>query len=333
MPEAVLIGDRPLVSIIIPARNEQANILRLEREVREALEGQPYDFEFLVIDNASTDRTGELVKALCASDPRWKYIRLSRNFTAEMSMTAGYRLAQGQAMVLLYSDLQDPPEVIGRFLEKWQEGYDVVYGVRTVRPGEPWWKNLAVYWTYRFISWASDTAIPTDAGDFRLITRPVRDALDQCGEYNRYLRGLIAWLGFRQIGVPYQRRPRAGGRSQTPFWHLVWFAISAVTSFSLKPLRLFLVLGMGVLVLSATAALVFIGLYLAGSRPPGITTVIVLLCAAIGLNSLGIGVLGEYLGRTYAEVKRRPLYIIQETMNLSPAAMEHAVVGAPAQAS
>ena len=310
------VSDQPLVSMVIPARNEEANIPRLEQELLAVVDGLPYAFEFLVIDNASEDRTGELVKALCARDARWKYIRFSRNFTGEMSITAGYRFARGEAIIVLYSDLQDPPELIPRFLEKWREGYDVVYGVRTVRPGEPWWKNLAAYWVYRVVTWASDVSIPKDAGDYRLVTRQVRDALLQCGEYNRYLRGLIAWLGFRQVGVPYERRPRAAGKTQSPFWHLVFFTFNAVTSFSMKPLRAFTFLGMLILGASFMAACTFIGLYMAGSRPPGMTTVIVLLCITIGLNSLGIGVLGEYLGRTYTEVKRRPLYLVQEAINL-----------------
>jgi dolichol-phosphate mannosyltransferase len=304
-----------LISIVIPARNEEGNIPRLERELCAVVDRLPYDFEFLVVDNDSTDRTRELVKAICVRDVRWRYIRLSRNFTVEMSMTAGYRMARGEAIIILYSDLQDPPEVIPRFLEKWREGYDVVYGVRQVRPGDPAWRNAAVHWAYRLVAWCSDVPIPTDAGDFRLITRQVRDALEQCGEYNRYLRGLIAWLGFRQVGIPYERRPRLAGRSQAPLWHLIVFLLNAVTSFSLRPLRIFTALGLGVLALSAVAAIAYVVLALSGTPPPGVTTIIVLLCVGIGLNSLGIGILGEYLGRTYAEVKRRPLYVIKETVN------------------
>lgn len=320
------VSDRPLVSIVIPARNEEANIPRLETELLAAVEGLPYAFEFLVIDNASEDRTGELVKALCARDARWKYIQFSRNFTGEMSITAGYRFACGEAIIVLYSDLQDPPAVIPKFLEKWQEGYDVVYGVRTVRPGEPWWKNIAAYWAYRVVAWASDVPIPKDAGDYRLITRQVRDALLQCGEYNRYLRGLIAWLGFCQVSVPYERRPRTAGRSQSPFWHLVFFTFNAITSFSLKPLRTFTFIGLILLLLSALALPLYIVLALSGSPPPGIATIIILLCVTIGLNSLGIGILGEYLGRTYIEVKQRPLYLIKETVNLSHLASQEAHV-------
>jgi polyisoprenyl-phosphate glycosyltransferase len=310
--------DRPLVSIVIPAFNEEGNIARLETELLAAVRGLPYSFEFIVVDNSSSDETGPLVKALCARDARWKYLRLSRNFTVEMSITAGYHYAAGESIVVLYSDLQDPPSVIPRLLEKWREGYDVVYGVRTVRPGDPAWRNRAVHLAYRLIGWFSDVPIPNDAGDFRLITRRVRDALERCPEQNRYMRGLIAWLGFRQVGVPYERQSRTAGGSKAPFSHLLFFAFNAITSFSLRPLRLFTLMGTIILTLSMVAAVVYIILWLVGSPPPGVTTIIVLLLVAIGLNSIGIGILGEYVGRTYAESKRRPLYVVEESVNLGP---------------
>ena len=305
---------RALVSIIVPARNEEGNIVRLEGELRAVIDTLPYRFEIIVIDNASTDRTGDLAKAICVRDPRWKYIRFSRDFTVEMSITAGYHFAGGDAMIVLYSDLQDPPDVIPRFLETWQQGYDVVFGVRTA-PDDPAWRKIAVRWAYGLIAWAADVSIPAYASDFRLITREVRDALERCGEYNRYLRGLIAWLGFRQIGIPYERRARISGKSKAPFWAMVFFTFSAVTSFSLKPLRLFTLLGFALLVLGFGASLVYATLAFTGQPPPGIPTIITLLLIAIGVNSLGIGILGEYLGRTYAETKRRPLYLVQERVN------------------
>ncbi len=308
-----LAETRELISIIIPARNEEANINQLEKEVLAAIEHLPFDFEFIVIDNASTDQTGEKIKSICDHDPRWRYIRFSRNFTVEMSLTAGYHEARGDAMIVLYSDLQDPPEIIPRFIEKWRQGYDVVYGTRTIRSGEPAWRNALVWIAYRLIRWFSEVPIPTDAGDFRLVTRQVRDALEECGEYNRYLRGLIAWLGFRQIGIPYERRPRAYGISKAPFYEILMFALNAITSFSLRPLRWFTITGFCTLMLSVLAAFVYTALWLTGSPPPGITTLIILGFLSIGLNSLGIGVLGEYVGRIYAETKSRPKYVVQET--------------------
>jgi dolichol-phosphate mannosyltransferase len=304
---------RELISLIIPARNEEENIDHLEQELLAITESLPFDFEFIVIDNASTDQTGSKIKSICDRDPRWKYIRLSRDFTVEMSLTAGYHEARGDAIIVLYSDLQDPPEMIPRFIEKWGEGYDVVYGVRTVRPGDPVWRNFMVQIAYRLIRWFSEVPIPVDTGDFRLVTRQVRDALEECGEYNRYMRGLIAWLGFRQIGIPYERRPRLHGVSKAPFYDTLLFTINAITSFSLKPLRLFTFMGFGILLVSLLAAFVYAGLWLIGSPPRGITTLIVLGFLGIGLNSLGVGILGEYIGRIYAETKSRPKYIYQET--------------------
>jgi polyisoprenyl-phosphate glycosyltransferase len=311
-------ADRRLVSIVVPALDEEGNVARLEEELLAALDRLPYDFEFIVVDNNSRDSTGDLVKKLCARDPRWRYVRFSRNFSVEASITAGYRAARGDAIVVLYSDLQDPPDVIPALLEKWEEGWDVVYGVRSVRPGEPKWRNLAVRLAYRTISRLSDVPLPVDAGDFRLITREVRDAIDQCGERNRYMRGLIAWLGFRQVGVPYERRSRTEGRSKAPLRDLVVFVATAVTSFSLKPLRLFTLFGFAMLGLSLLAIPLYLVLSLTGNPPAGLTTVIVLLLVVIGINSLGIGVLGEYLGRTHAEVKSRPLFIVAEAVNLDP---------------
>ena len=310
-----------LISIVIPALNEERNIAVLEDELKAALDALPYDFEFIVVDNGSTDRTSEEVLEVCHRDPRWKYVRFSRNFGLDASITAGYRLASGDAIVVLYSDLQDPPSVIPAFIQKWREGFDVVYGVRTVRHGDPPWRNALIRLAYRIISAMADVAIPRNAGDFRLISRPVRDALESCGEYNRYLRGLIAWLGFRQIGVEYARRSRAAGESKFPIGSLIVFALNAFTSFSVKPLRVFMWLGFALLALSFLAVPVYIFLYLLGGTPQGVTTLIVLSLLGIGINSLGIGILGEYLGRTYAETKHRPLYVITDSANLTSAGL------------
>lgn len=307
--------QRKLVTIVIPALNEEGNINDLEQKLLKVIDLLQYDFEFIVIDNGSSDRTGDFVKAICYRDPRWKYVRFSRNFTVEMSIMAGYNLASGDAIIVLYSDLQDPPDVIVRFIEKWQEGYDVVYGIRTIRQGDPAWRNLAAKIAYRMIAWFSDVPIPTDAGDYRLITRQVCNAIIQCGEYNLYMRGMIAWLGFRQVGIPYERHPRLTGVSKAPLWDLIFFVFNAVTSFSLKPLRLFTFLGFGLISISIMAAIVYSVLSLIGSPPPGITTLIVLSFLGIGLNSLGIGVLGEYVGRIYSETKHRPRFIVQEIVN------------------
>ena len=306
-----------LITIVIPALNEKDNIGPLERELLASVDSLDYDFEFIVIDNGSTDGTDAAVKELCERDHRWRYVGFSRNFGVEASITAGYRLAAGDAIVVLYSDLQDPPQAIPSMIAKWREGYDVVYGVRTVRPGDPQWRNALIGLTYRCIAALADVDIPKNAGDFRLISRRVRDALEECGEYNRYMRGLIAWLGFKQTGIEYQRRPRQAGESKFPLGSLIAFALNAFTSFSIKPLRLFTMLGFALVGIAALAVPVYVILYFTGGAPQGVTTLIVLALLGIGVNSLGIGVLGEYLGRTYAETKRRPLYVIADSVNLS----------------
>ena len=309
-----------LISVIIPARNERDNIGRLEAELHESLGSLPYDFEFIVVDNGSTDGTDIAVKEICAREPSWKYIRFSRDFGVDASITAGYKLAAGEAMVVVYSDLQEPPQVIPAMLAKWRDGFDVVYGIRTVRPGDAKWRRASDI-SYRLISSMADVRIPRNAGDFRLISRRVRDALDSCGEYNRYMRGLIAWLGFRQTGVEYQRRPREAGESKASLGSLIVFALNAFTSFSVKPLRLFTLLGFVLVALSFLAIPIYVFLFLTGNPPPGLTTLTVLALLGIGVNSLGIGVLGEYLGRTYAETKRRPLYVIADSVNLERAGL------------
>lgn len=310
-----------LITIVIPALNERDNIAPLETELTASLQGLPYAFEFIVIDNGSTDGTDVAVKEVCLRDPRWKYVGFSRNFGVEASITAGYRLASGEAIVVLYSDLQDPPQVIPELIRKWREGFDVVYGVRTVRPGDPRWRNVMVKITYGAIAALADVDIPKNAGDFRLISRRVRDALEDCSEYNRYMRGLIAWLGFKQTGIEYHRRARKSGESKFPLGSLIAFALNAFTSFSVKPLRLFTLMGFGLVGLAMLAVPVYVFLYFTGGAPQGITTLIVLALLGIGVNSLGIGVLGEYLGRTYAETKRRPLYVIAESVNFASTAI------------
>ena len=318
---AVELTDRAntKVSIVIPALNEEDSVPALHDELGRVLDPLPYEFEFIVIDNGSTDATPSLVKGICAEDDRWRYVRFSRNFGVEASLTAGYRLARGEAIIVVYSDLQDPPRVIPAMIERWQEGFDVVYGERTVRHGDPRWRNALVGVAYRLIDVMAEVRIPRNAGDFRLISRKVRDALLECDERNRYTRGLIAWLGFRQTGVVYEREGRHGGASKAPIASLLVFMLNAVTSFSLKPLRLFTWLGFGLVALSMLAVPIYIILFLTGDPPAGITTLIILGLLGIGINSLGIGILGEYLGRTYVETKRRPLYVIDETVNLPDA--------------
>jgi glycosyltransferase involved in cell wall biosynthesis len=316
------IEPEPLVSIVMPAFNEEANIGELEQALTDAVEGLPYRFEFLVVEGGSTDRTGELLGDLCARDRRWKHIKLTRNFSVEASITAGYAYARGDAMIVLYSDLQEPPELIPVFLEKWADGYDSVYGVQKGREGEARGRSWLVHRAYRFIETSSEGRIPAGVCDFRLITREVRDALLLCEERVRYLRGLIPWLGFRQTAVPYVRRERTAGESKATMRLLLQYLANGVMGFSLRPLRLIAWTGVAMLAIAAASALVVIGLAIGGAHVPvtlGLGAIGAVFC---GLILLALWVVGEYVGRSYVESLRRPLYLVREAVNVdSPPAV------------
>jgi dolichol-phosphate mannosyltransferase len=277
----------------------------------------------ILVDNGSTDATPAIAADICAEDPRWRFIRLSRNFGYQNSITAGMLAASGEAIVVIDVDLQDPPELIQQFLAKWQEGYDVVYGVRQQRTGESFWRIGLTMFALRLIAWMSDDVkLPAHSGDFRLISRRVRDAFAQLPETNRYVRGMIHWLGFRQIGIPYCRRGRSGGRSKATWLYLFDFTINAILTSSIKPIRLFSFFGLGVLATTAVGLLAKLFLPLLPDVPPALTAVLILLLFNLGVISLGIGTLGEYLAKVLAESKRRPLWLIDYTINLSgPAAL------------
>lgn len=311
-----------LFSMVVPVLNEQDVIRETYATLTRTLEGLPLPFEVVVVDNGSTDRTPDIMHELCAQDPRWKYLLLSRNFGYSNSITAGMLAAHGDAIMVIDADLQDPPELIPEFVAKWQEGYDIVYGVREKRTGESPLRVVPTMLAMRFITWMSDDVkLPLFSGDFRLITRRVRDAFAHLPETNRYVRGMIHWLGFRQIGIPYVRRGRVAGATKVSLFYLINFTLNAVFSFSVKPLRLFSVLGLSILAGTGLLALVYFVMAILTSPPPGITTVLMLLLINLGVLSLGIGILGEYIAKIYAESKRRPLWLVDYTLNLGEPAV------------
>ena len=313
----------PCFSMVVPVLNEQEVLPDTYATLNGVLEGLNMPFEVVVVDNGSTDETPEIARELCAADPRWKFIRLSRNFGYQNSITAGMLAARGDAIMVIDADLQDPPELIPLFVEKWREGNDIVYGVREKRTGESPLRVIPTMLAMRFITWMSDDIkLPMHSGDFRLISRRVRDAFAQLPETNRYVRGMIHWLGFRQIGIPYVRRGRAKGETKVNLLYLVGFTFNAVFNFSIKPLRMFSVFGLGVLSLTVLLGLVYAGMAILRSPPRGISTVLILLLANLGVCSLGIGILGEYIAKIYAESKRRPLWLVDYTLNLDAPADE-----------
>jgi dolichol-phosphate mannosyltransferase len=309
-------ADDRLFSMVAPVLNEQEALRDTYAALTRVLEGLGMPYEVIVTDNGSTDATPDVMREICARDRRWKYVRLSRNFGYQNSITAGMLAAAGDAIMVIDADLQDPPELIPEFVKKWREGYDVVYGVREKRTGEPAVRTVPTMLAMRFISWMSDEVkLPLHSGDFRLITRRVRDAFARLPETTRYVRGMIHWLGFKQIGIPYVRVGRTKGRTKVSWLYLAGFMFNAVFNFSVKPLRMFSLFGLGVLGLTAALALVYVTMAFLTNPPPGVTTVLLLLLMNLGVMSLGIGVLGEYIGKIYAESKRRPLWLVDYTLN------------------
>jgi len=315
---------RPLITIVMPARNEEQNLPELYDRVRAATTHlDDYDFEFLLIDNGSQDGTEKLARQFTIQDRRWRYLRFARDFGFEASLAAGLHYARGQALIFLPSDLQDPPEAIPLMLDKWRQGYDVVYGQPTRRCDANFLKTIGTRLWYKMIYHLSDVKIPPNASDFRLISRPVVEALKRCGERNRYLRGLVHWVGFRQCGFSYERAPRTQGRSKAGLLPCIDFAITALVTFSAKPLRWASALGVLAMSGSVCGALVYTAVFILhrygidlGVPPPGWTTIVLLILLFGGAQCLFLGILGEYLAKVHIEVKHRPLWVVHRTAGL-----------------
>ena len=252
------------------------------------------------------------MRALAARDPRIRVIRLSRNFGHQPALSAGLDCARGQAVILLDSDLQDPPEVIPALVARWRQGAQVVYGQRIARRGESAWKLLTAATFYRLMGRVSDINLPPEAGDFRLLDRRVVDVLAQCREQHRFLRGLSAWAGLTQVAMPYEQAERAAGTTKYPVRKMLRRAVDAVTGFSLVPLQLATLVGAALLALSLLAAVLVVIVWLLGIASPSAACVPVLLLLLGGIQLISVGILGEYLGRIYDEVRNRPRYIVGE---------------------
>lgn len=311
-------ATRKKISLIVPARNEEGNIARLYEEVsavRQTL--AHYDFEVVLIDNASDDRTGELARALCERDTEWKYLRFSRNFGSEASIAAGLEMVTGDAAIVLFSDLQDPPDRIPDLVRNWEAGNDIVFGIYEGNRHAGWLKRRLVAAYYSVLASLSDSPMVPFAGDFRLYDRRVIDVLVKLRERNRYIRGLAQWVGFRTAYIRYERRPRRAGKSKAPYFYMFGFAFSVIVNFSDKPLRLFSWFGMLISFISSLLAAAVVVNYFFRPVIPGLSTTHVLLMFNIGFLSLGIGILGEYISKIYVESKGRPLYIVDQTVGIS----------------
>lgn len=302
-----------LVSVVVPVFDESAVLDELHRRVSGAL--RDLDYELVLVDDGSRDDSWERMRALAAADRRVRLIRLSRNFGHQIAITAGLDAARGETVVVLDADLQDPPELIPDLVARWREGYDVVYAVRAERSGESAFKLVTARAFYRLLQRLAGIEIPADAGDFRLLSRRAADALGAMPERSRYLRGMTSWIGFRQSGVPYRREARFAGETKYPLRKMLRFAADAVLSFSTVPIRLVSSLGLVVVVFCVgyLAYTVYLALF-THQTVQGWASLIVIVLLLGGMQLISLGIIGQYVGRIFEEVKRRPLYLVSETV-------------------
>lgn len=306
-----------LISVIVPTYNEEDNVRRAYEAVRAVFEALPgYEFELLFCDNHSSDSTFARLAELAAEDSRVRVARYARNFGFNRSVLTGYRLAAGDAAIQLDCDLQDPPELFPAFLELWEQGYDVVVGIRRNRE-ESWGLQMARRAFYRLLKQISDDNIVADGGDFRLIDRTILDHLRRIDDAAPYTRALTSLLARRQVGVPYDRRVRQAGESKYPLRRLFGLAMQGMIAHSVAPLRLASVIGLVIAAGSAMFALLLILLRLFGGidGPEGFTTMAVLILFGVGLNAIFLGIIGEYLGRIYNQLRARPTTVLEQALN------------------
>jgi dolichol-phosphate mannosyltransferase len=305
--------ERPRYSIVVPVYNEEDAVPELGKRLVAVLDRLDGPSEVILVDDGSTDRSLETILDLARRDLRFRGVQLSRNFGHQVAITAGIDLAAGDAVVIMDADLQHPPEVIEDLVERWRQGYEVVYAVRADRAGEPRLKRTTARIFYRALGRLTEIDVPADAGDFRLVDRRALDAFRGLRETNRYVRGMFSWIGFRQTGVPYRYEARVGGTTKYTLRRMSQLAGNALTSFSSAPLRLALHLGFVVATLSILAAAAAVIANLAGAfTVPGWTSLVFVTSFLGGVQLFILGVVGVYLGRVYEEVKGRPLYIVRE---------------------
>jgi glycosyltransferase involved in cell wall biosynthesis len=304
-------ASRQILSIVVPVYNEQEVLPEFHKRTSAVLRKLSLDWEIVYVNDGSRDRTLDVLQGIQREDQRAAVVDLSRNFGKEIALTAGLDHSRGDAVVVIDSDLQDPPELIPELVRGWQEGYDVVYAKRTRRDGETFMKKLTAHLFYRLIRRVTRFEIPADTGDFRLLSRRAVDALKQLREQHRFMKGLFAWIGFPQKAVAYRRDPRFAGETKWNFWKLWNFAIEGITSFTIAPLKFATYLGVTVALFAfAYGALTILKTLLFGNPVPGYPSLLVVVLFLGGVQLLAIGILGEYVGRMFNETKGRPLYLI-----------------------
>ncbi|MGD0584248.1 MAG: glycosyltransferase family 2 protein [Oryzomonas sp.] len=309
---------KTVISVVVPVFNEEAVIYESYSRLKGVLEGLNEPYELIFVNDGSHDATPVIVRAICKSDTSVRMIDFARNFGHQTAITAGMDYASGDAVVVIDADLQDPPEVIPEMIAKWREGFDVVYGRRAQRKGETFFKRFTSAAFYRLLHKLTDVDIPVDTGDFRLIDRKVCDALKGVKERNRYVRGIISWLGFRQTGVEFVREKRFAGETKYPFKKMLRFAFDAITSFSYKPLKLATYIGSTVSFGGFAYLLVVIYQKLFTSTTiTGWASMMAVTLFFNGVVLMMLGIIGEYIGRIYDEAKGRPLYVVREELNFA----------------
>lgn len=313
-------GCPPVISVIVPIFNEEEIIPELYRRMTAVLEDMGEPYELILVNDGSKDASWEHMKAFSERDARVKVINFSRNFGHQVAITAGMDYASGEAVVVIDADLQDPPEVIPQLVDKWREGYDVVYAVRAKRKGDTFFKKITAAAFYRILKRITSVDIPVDTGDFRLMSRRAINALQSVRERHRFIRGLVSWIGFRQTGVSFVRDERYAGVTKYPLKKMIKFAFDGITSFSFLPLQLATYMGF------LTSAAAFIGIFIVVALKlftpiplPGWASMMVCTLLLGGIQLITLGIIGEYIGRIYDEVKRRPLYITQDLLNFDHA--------------
>jgi len=309
----------PRFSVVVPIHDEEETLPELHRRLAAVLDGLEEDWELVLVDDGSRDRSFETMLELRRQDPRVKIARLSRNFGHQVAITAGIDLAAGDAVIVMDGDLQHPPEAIPDLVARWREGYDVVYGVMAERAGETWFKRWTARSFYRLLGRMSDIEVPEAAGDFRLVDRRAVNAFTSLRERNRYVRGMFSWIGFRQAGVPYSSAARTAGRTKYTVPRMTRLAVHGILSFSNTPLRI--VLGLGFLVSAfaiAEAIYALVGKLGGFYTVPGWSSIVFVVSLLGGIQLIVLGVIGEYVSLIYDEAKRRPIYLVRELHGFEP---------------
>jgi dolichol-phosphate mannosyltransferase len=302
----------PGLSIVVPCYNEAPNIALLYARLVAAADPLERPYEIVLIDDGSRDGTWSLIADLTERDPRVVGVKLSRNHGHQLALSAGLSVCAGERILVIDADLQDPPELLPDMMARMDEGYDVVYGQRTDREGETAFKKITAHLFYRLIARLVDVPIPVDTGDFRLVSRRALDTLNAMPERHRFIRGMVSWIGYPQIALPYRRAARNAGETKYPLKKMIQFSVDAITSFSIVPLRVASFLGVGAALLAMVVAAYALASWMSGEAVQGWTSLMVITLMLGGAQLLVLGLMGEYLGRLYIESKGRPLFVIEE---------------------